>query len=297
MPWLDLHIHSKYSDDGEYSPEELISICVRAGVNTMAITDHNSTAAIPEAIFWADKLGVTLVPGIELDCTFREVGLHLLGYWIDCHNPVFARIEEDIVAQEQKAAAVRIAKARKLGIHVDAEAALDLARNGVVTGEIIAEVALQSAKNAGHPLLEPYRPGGKRGDNPLVNFYWDFCAQGKPAYVPIHFISLREAIETIESTGGIAVLAHPGKNISEDVSLLHAIIEQGISGLEAFSSYHTPEQTAFYLEQAEHANLAISCGSDFHGKTKPMITVGSVNCRGLETELLRGLMDKHHGQA
>lgn len=91
--------------------------------------------------------------------------------------------------------------------------------------------------------------------------------------------------------GRVAVLAHPGNNIHEDTALLHGIVEQGVRGIEAYSSYHSPEQVTFYVQQAEMLSVAVSCGSDFHGKIKPGITLGGFNCGGQEAELLRGLQE------
>lgn len=295
MSWLDLHLHSCYSDDGEFQPTELMALCKQNGIRTAAVADHNCVRAIPEAREAAHASGVTLVPGVELDCVCNSVNLHVLGYWIDPLHPGFEAVERDVLEQEQSAAKKRIEMTQALGLQVDAGELLKNAKDGVVTGEMIAEAALAQPENEESPLLAPYRPGGSRADNPFVNFYWDFCSQGKPAYVPIQFISLREAVTLIRDAGGIAVLAHPGINIHEDAALLDAIVAQGVVGLEAFSSYHSPEQTAFYQEQARLRDLAISCGSDFHGKIKPAIRIGGVDCGGSEDALLSGLLKKHEG--
>lgn len=292
MSWLDLHIHSDYSDDGQYPPKELMSICARGGVSTAALADHNSVRGLDEAAKAAALLGVALIPAIELDCTYNGVDLHVLGYWIDPSNSAFYPVEKDIMEQEQTASAKRLGLVSGLGIRVDAPEAYRLARQGVITGEIIAEVALAQKENTDNPLLSPYRPGGPRGDNPYVNFYWDYCSRGKPAYVPMRYISLSEAVCLIEHAGGIAVLAHPGNNVKEDMELLKGILRHGLSGIEAYSSYHTPRQTAFYLEFAKKRHLAVSCGSDFHGKTKPQIHVGCVDCGVTEAGILDGLARK-----
>jgi len=292
VSWLDLHMHSSFSLDAQYTPKELMSICLRDGVRTAALADHNTTQGVKEAQKWAEAMGISLIPAVELDCFYKEVNLHILGYWIDAEYAGFFQVEKSVLEQEQKAAEKKIELIAKLGIRVSPFAALRLAKKGVITGEIIAEVALQQEENKGNPLLAPYLPGGERSDNPYVNFYWDFCAPGKPAYVPIHYISLSEAVELIQNAGGIAVLAHPGINVKEDKVLLHDIIRQGICGIEAYSSYHTPMQTAFYREQAKELRVAVSCGSDFHGKIKPQISVGSVDCDAMESEILAGLVEK-----
>ncbi len=292
MSWLDLHLHSSFSDDGEFSPTRLALLCWRAGIGTAALADHNTTRGVPAMLKAGRALGVEVIPAVELDCTHEGVDLHLLGYWIDPAHPGFARAEESVLSQEQTAAGRRIELVRACGIPLDLAAVTALSKDGIVTGEMIAEVALAMPENAEHPLLSPYRPGGARSDNPYVNFYWDFCAQGKPAYVPIRFPSLAEAVALVREAGGLPVLAHPGNNIHEDAALLQSIVRCGVAGLEAYSSYHTPAQTAFYLRQAEALGLAVTCGSDFHGKIKPAIRLGSAESGGREAALLGELRKK-----
>lgn len=292
MSWLDLHMHSDYSDDGEHSPSALVSICMETGVRVAALSDHNTTRGVPEALEAAQKAGITMIPSVEIDCTCNDVDIHMLGYWIDPLYAGFQKIEKDILDQEHIVAKSRIRLVKALGVHVDEEKTMSLAKNGVVTGEMIAETVLADPQNDGIPLLRPYRPGGARSDNPLVNFYWDFCSQGKPAFVPVRFLSAREAADKIRAAGGIPVLAHPGNNIGGDEALLNAIIDCGVVGMEVFSSYHNAAQTAFYKKQALDKGLAMSCGSDFHGKIKPAIRMGGVDCEGAESELLAALMEK-----
>lgn len=294
MGWLDLHMHSSFSSDGEYSPKELMKRCKQNGVKTAAIADHNSTRAVETAQCWAQLLGIELIPAVELDCTYENVNLHVLGYWIDPADNRFAQIEASILQQEQEASQKRISLVRSLGIVIHPFSVLKKSRDGVVTGEIIAETAMEQDENRTNPLLQPYYPNGIRSDNPYVNFYWDYCSQGKPAYVPIHYMSLSDAVDVIQQAGGIAILAHPGNNIHENPALLRGIVEQGVCGLEVFSSYHSAEQTDFYRGQAQRMGLAMSCGSDFHGKIKPKIQVGSVECDSKEEDLLLSLLAKRN---
>lgn len=292
MSWLDLHIHSHYSDDGEFSPRQLMERCQKEGVQVAALSDHNATGGVKEAMAAAKEAGVTLVPATELDCTFGRVNLHLLGYWID---PAFAPLLENeakVLGDNQRVSRQRVRLAQQLGLKLDEDRMIEEGWNGVVSGEHIIEAALANAANDGHPLLQPYRPGGARADNPLVNFYWDYCAQGKPIHVPIQFISLKEALRLVHGAGGIGVLAHPGNNLAEDEALLRAIAAEGISGMEVYSSYHTAAQTAFYEQKALELSLAPTCGSDYHGKIKPTIEVGSVECHGQEAALWEGLQNK-----
>jgi len=289
MSYIDLHIHSNYSNDGEYSPAEIISMCYENGLKTVAISDHNSVKGIREAKCKANELGLDLISAIELNCIHKGINIHILGYFIDEEYPEFLNNENMILEQEQRASKKRIDLVRNLGINVDLEEIAKLAVNGVVTGEMIAEVSLNDEINKNNDLLRPYFKGGIRSDNPYVNFYWDFCSQDKPAYIPIQYINLNEATLYIVKSGGIAVLAHPGINIGEDECILKDIINQGICGIEVYSSYHSDHQTEFYKNKTKELNLAVTCGSDFHGKIKPKIKVGSVSCEGREAEIINSL--------
>lgn len=292
MGWLDLHMHSNISDDGEFSPKQLMEFCSEAEIKVAALADHNSVRGVEEAKFYADKLGIQLIPAIELDCSFKEVDLHVLGYGIDFKYGAFEKIEQSIEEQEKAAAKKRMDLVKAIGIDFDPDEVMRLSRNGVVTGEIIAEVALKDSRNKNNPMMIPYYPKGERSDNPYVNFYWDICSKGKKAYVPIEFISLQQAIELIYTAGGIPVLAHPGNNVKENEELLHHIVKAGIVGMEVYSSYHSQRQREFYKIQAEKYGLIKTVGSDFHGKTKPAIRLGSVHCDNAEEEIYQALIEK-----
>lgn len=293
---LDLHMHSNISNDGEYTPSQLMQLCKQHGLKTVALADHNSVRGIGDAQKSADELGIEFIRAIELDCQFEGVNLHLLGYGIDPTVPEFEKNEMDILKKEQDASSKLIHLVQDLGIHLEIEEVLDLAIEGVVTGEMIAEVALEDKRNQNNPLLEPYRKNGKRSDNPYVNFYWDFCSQGKLAYVPIQFLGLNEAIQLIRKARGIAVLAHPGINIGQDQKILESIVSCGIDGMEVYSSYHDENMVAFYNKQAEQFHLLKTIGSDFHGKTKPAIRLGSMSCHE-EIDIYQQFKKKLHEAA
>lgn len=276
---LDLHMHSNISNDGEYTPSQLMQLCQQHGLKTVALADHNSVRGIAEAQRSANELGLEFIRAIELDCQFEGVNLHLLGYGIDSTLSEFEKNEMDILKKEQDASSKLIELVQDLGIQFEIEKVLDLAIEGVVTGEMIAEAALADLRNQNNPLLEPYRKNGKRSDNPYVNFYWDFCSQGKPAYVPIQFMGLNEAIQLIRKARGLAVLAHPGINIGQNQKILEGIVACGVDGIEVYSSYHDENMVAYYNEQADKFHLLKTIGSDFHGKTKPAIKLGSMSCQ------------------
>ncbi len=277
MNKIDLHMHTTISNDGTYSPETIIQMCHEAGLEIVALADHNSTKAFRIAKPIADAYGMKLIPAVELDCHIDGINLHVLGYGINPNHPAFDVYEEEILTQERNSSQFVVNKIRELGIHLEDEALNRVQIHGVITGEMIAEVALEDSKNDNNELLVPYREGGSRSQNPLVNFYWDYCAQGKVAYYPIQFRTIDEIIKMINDAGGFAVLAHPGNNIKTNVDVFKKIIDKGVIGVEVYSSYHSPEVMNHYHALALEHDLIMTLGSDFHGKTKPSIHLGKFN--------------------
>lgn len=285
--WLDLHMHTSCSADGDRSPEQLVFHCASHGLKAISVTDHNTVRGVAAARAAAKEHELLFISGIEIDCTCAGKNLHVLGYGVDETDPYFAKLEQNIHQQEQEASETLMRRVSALGIPFDWDWVRKNAPDGVVTGELIAESALQT-DNA-PALLRPYQEGGARADNPYVNFYWDFCAPGKPAYVPLALPSIDEAVDKIHQSGGAAVLAHPGANLGKARDLAETILEHGLDGIEAYSSYHDQSAREFYLALARQRGLLATVGSDYHGKTKPSISVGAAECAG-QGQMLYQLM-------
>lgn len=289
--YIDLHMHSMYSDDGEYTPTQLVDMCHEAGVKIMAIADHNWVKANEEAKKHADELGMTYIPAIEIDCTYKGVNLHVLGYGID-NQEVFNQLGEDIEKQELACSMKKLELTNALGFDLKKEQLDALSTNGVYTGEMFGEALLNDSRYEDHELLKPYRQGGERSDNPYVNFYWDYYAQGKPCYTEIHFPTLEETIQLIHQHGGVALLAHPGNNLKGQFELFDEMVALGLDGVECFSSYHTTETNEYFYNKAKELNVLYTCGSDFHGKTKPSIYLGENGC--LNPQEIEDCLKAHH---
>lgn len=289
--YIDLHMHSMYSDDGEYTPTQLVDMCHEAGVKIMAIADHNWVKANEEAKKHADELGMTYIPAIEIDCTYKGVNLHVLGYGID-NQEVFNQLGEDIEKQEIACSMKKLELMNALGFDLKKEQLDALSTNGVYTGEMFGETLLNDSRYDDHELLKPYRQGGERSDNPYVNFYWDYYAQGKPCYTEIHFPTLEETIQLIHQHGGVALLAHPGNNLKGQFELFDEMVALGLDGVECFSSYHTTETNEYFYNKAKELNVLYTCGSDFHGKTKPSIHLGENGC--LNPQEMEDCLKAHH---
>lgn len=276
--YIDLHIHSNYSDDGECTPKELVKQCKNAGIRIMAIADHNSVKAIDEEKEICQQMGIVCLPAIEIDCRFKGVNLHVIGYGMDYTKAEIIILEEKIVSQEVAMSKEKLRLTNQLGFSLIEEDLSVLSSNGVWTGEMFAEALLAKEEYLNSNLLKPYREGGHRSDNPFVNFYWDYYAQGKPCYVEIKLPDIEEIISVIHKYGGITVLAHPANNLKDRFELFDEMLAIGLDGVEAFSSYHTKNDIDYFYQKAKEHHLLVTCGSDYHGRMKPMIQLGGSKC-------------------
>ena len=290
MGKIDLHMHSVISIDGELEPEEVVRRAQGQGIEAMALTDHNTVRGTKRALKEAEAFGIRLVEGVELDCVLGKRNLHLLAYGIDPENPVFAEIEGEILDQERRFSARRLEIFHEMGLKFDDDWVLSQNQYGLAVPEDIAMSALGDPGNEGCELLAPYRPGGSRSGNPYVNFYWDFASQGKAAYLKVSYRSFDELNRRMLDQGAVTVIAHPGATVDRDEDAIRYMVRAGVKGMEAYSSYHTPEQRAYYIGLARELGIAVTAGSDFHGRSKPSIRPGDTGCDGeAEREITQGL--------
>lgn len=286
MGKIDLHMHSAFSMDGQLSPEELVTGAAGSGLAAMALTDHNCVRGLAEARAAAERAGIIFVPGVEMDCHLNGKNLHLLGYGVDSGNPAFREIEEEILDQEQKSSGSRLQFFHSLGLVFDDDKVTSQNACGLAVVEDIAMAALEEPANGDSVLLAPYRPGGARGDNPYVNFYWDFASQGKPGYTRIRYRSFEEINRMILDQGGITVIAHPDITVGRNREAIGYMARCGLRGIEVYCSYHGPGEQEYYRETARSLGLAVTAGSDFHGKSKPSVVQGGTGAgEGQEQEI------------
>jgi hypothetical protein len=272
MNRVDLHIHSDGSHDGEFSARDIVHMGAELGMKALSITDHNTVKCVKDAVEAGEETGVEVLAGIEIECAFEGLVLHVLGYMIDFESPEYAALEATIVKRERTVGVKRVERLREMGIPIEVEDVAAVAKNGMFTGPIIASALFSKPEARAHPLLARYFNGESR--NPLSDFYWDFVAYGKPAYVPNEYYSLKEIVGIIHHTGGVSVLAHPGAVIGGCPEALEGIAAEGVDGVEVYCSYHSREEAAFYLRRTRELGLIPTLGSDFHGYVKPSIRLG-----------------------
>lgn len=252
----DLHCHSNISD-GTLTPAEVVNRAFERGVKVLALTDHDDTGGLDEARSVALQHGMTFINGVEISVTWRKHTLHIVGLGID---PAYIPLQEGL----RSVRSGRGERAKKM--------ADELAKAG------IRGVLPGALKHAGNPnmigrthfaryLVEA---GYCKDVKSVFNRY---LANGKPGYVPHQWAELSDALEWIRGSGGVAVLAHPGRYMVGKHSMgkktMHELLTEfaGLGGgaLEVVTGSHTPEQYAEFARYAEEFNLLSSCGSDFHG--------------------------------
>ena len=241
----DLHLHTTESD-GTWRPEELVQEAMKVGLSAIAITDHDTTAGIEAALRSAPS-NLEVIPGIELSSN-AESGeeVHIVGLWIDpCDEALQTKLA---VLREERMERVdkMLDRLRALGIVLEYDDVRKYAHKDVLSRSHVASALVEKG------IVESKQEAFDR-----------YIGYGKPAYVGRPKLSPRESVELVLNAGGVPVLAHPG--LLEDLSLLPALVEAGLVGLEGIHHSHSPRQTEDFMQMAEHLGLLPSGGSDCHG--------------------------------
>ena len=274
----DLHIHSRYSNDGEFEVKEIIRKCSAIGIDTFSVTDHNSVGGSREAQkLTMDDQGINFIPGIEIDCNYRGTDLHLLAYQIDTSSDNFDSLQLSVRQKYLDAVPQMMLNLEELGIPIDHDEVMEKSGGEPPSPELFAELLLAKTEQHSNPRLLPYLPGGDRSEMPLINFYLDYFAQGKPAYVKIDHLDFEDALSLVKDNGGIPIVAHPGLNLEGREEVVNELMDRGAAGLEVFNNYHSNKQLAYFAGEIKRRGALMTCGSDFHGFTKPRIYLGQYN--------------------
>jgi predicted metal-dependent phosphoesterase TrpH len=277
---IDLHIHSSNSSDGDFSPFHIVQLAKENNLKAISIADHDTVAAYPQTLHYGKEAGVEIIPSMELTTLFGEREFHLLLPFVDWKSKIVSELISQVSKRRVKEARGRIEKLQRLGFDITWKEVQKEAGLFPPLGVTIAQVLLRKAENDRNAVLEKYFEEKTRPMAPYY-FYKDYFMEGKPAAVPRQNLSIVEVLDFISQTGAVPVLAHPGayfQNAKEqDLAVLK---EKGLQGLEVYTSYHSAEQSALYLQMALDFDLVPTAGSDFHGTIKPHIPFGSLNHGG-----------------
>lgn len=270
---VDLHIHTKFSSDGMYSPAEIIEMAVKIGIKTVSFTDHNEILANYDGVELASKYAIKYITGVEFNSFWQGKDVHVLGYFIDFKSKKLHRFIEEIKDKKLKQTRERVKKLQELGFSISLEDVLAEAKSRPATGVTFLKSMLKRPENLKDERLFPYL-SGEKSRSPFMNFYNDYLIPGKPAFVELKDTPTEEVIKLIKECRGVPVVAHPKDLDEEQIKLLKGY---GAAGIEAYSSYHSEERKCFYVNLAEKLNMVVTAGSDFHGEEiKKDVKLGSV---------------------
>jgi len=256
---IDLHTHT-YTSDGSMSPAELVNHAKSAGLEAVAITDHDGITSVKAALDEGARIGLEVVPGIELSAQ-SDTELHIVGLYIDIENAALRQALEYILTERRQRNLAYVAKLAELGIPVTLEEARAEAGPGLLARAHFAKAMVT------------------KGYVSSVKEAFDtWLGSGRPAYSSQkQAISAAEAIDIINKAGGVAVAAHLHLMRKEDSVLFDYLKElksYGLSAVEGWYTEYTPEMETKYRRMAADLNLGLSGGTDFHGSMKPHIAIG-----------------------
>jgi len=263
-PRFDLQSHSTHSD-GALPAAEVVQRAADAGVELLALSDHDTVSGVSEAIAAGERYGVRIVPAVEISAIDAGASvpreLHILGYNVDYTGALLTeRLAEFLADREQRT--LRMAAALKeLGFELD-EAQLDarVAAGKPIGRPHLAEAVLSAPANADR--LE------QEGIDDIGSLIRGYLIEGKPAFRLRETPTVAQAVEAIHEAGGVAIWAHPFWDVSDPEEVLatidrfHAL---GMDGVEAFYITHTRENTELIAKRCAELGMLTTGSADFHG--------------------------------
>lgn len=279
MKRIDLHTHSLKSD-GAQTPADVVRTAYAAGLSAMALADHDNIEGVPEAMAEGQRLGVEVIPAVELSAQ-SDTELHILGYFIDIKNK---RLNDAMAYALQVRDQRQEETCRKLneqGFQITMEELRQEAHgNPVLCRAHFAQIMVRKGYAAS-----------------VQEAFTKYLSVGCYAYSNRQALTGPEAVSLIREAGGIAVAAHlhlikmPDDQLKE---YLKTLIPYGLQGVEGYYTDYTPDMEQRYRAMAKELGLVISGGTDYHGANKPHITIGSG--RGnleIPYTVLEGLRQRH----
>ncbi|TYP72671.1 PHP domain-containing protein [Paenibacillus methanolicus] len=271
----DLHTHTTASD-GLQRPADNVRMAKAAGLAAVGITDHDTVDGVEEAVNEGERLGIAVVPGVEISTYAGGCDIHILGYYTDWRSDRWREKLGTLLNGRNRRNELILEKLGKLGIAITmADVMAEARRAGKDSGtigrpHIAAVLVARGAVGSTQEAFEKY------------------LAAGAQAYASASRLSPFEALEWIREAGGTSVIAHPG--LYGNDSLVEDIIRAGAEGIEAYHSDHAPEDEAKYVKLASQYGLIVTGGSDFHGvRAGEDVFHGPIGHRTVDAAVLKQL--------
>lgn len=256
---VDFHSHTVHSD-GTLTPADLVALAKKRGLKALALTDHDTTSGLDEALAAGESGGVEIIPGIEISVVYEPGTMHILGYFIDHRSTRLQELLKGIQRDRADRNPQIIKKLRSLGVEITLE-------------EVVKE-------SGGGQVGRPHFAGAliKKGyAKNIEDAFKKYLSKGAPAYVNKRRVLPEEGIRMIREAGGLAVLAHPKllrAEAGEFDGILDGLVASGLEGLEVYSSCQNQEEAERFKAAAATRNILATGGSDFHGTNKADVELG-----------------------
>jgi len=274
MPRIDLHTHSNRSD-GTFEPAEVVRLAAERALDVVALTDHDTTDGLAEALAAGSVVGVDVVPGVEFSAEFDGQSVHVLCYWMDPQDAALQlelrRLREDRFRRGE----LMVDKLRDLGLPVGFERVRAIAGDATIVRPHIAQAMVEAG------VVATEKEAFER-----------YIGDGGPAHVAKHALDPVDAVALIDGAGGVCALAHPGMwgdQSSVPVELIERMAAAGMRGLEVDHPDHTPEMRERYRTLAGRLGLIATGGSDCHGTRYDPVRLGTSLCEPEAFAALRAL--------
>jgi predicted metal-dependent phosphoesterase TrpH len=278
---VDLHCHTTASD-GMFAPAEVVHKGHAAGLSAIAITDHDTVAGVAEAAEEGERLGITVVPGIEISTYAEGADIHVLGYFTANDNELWQERLSSLRGVRGNRNVLIVEKLRSLGIAIawsDVEGIANERRPADGT----------KGKSIGRPHIAEALI--RKGVVATMGEAFDrYLAAGAAAYVEMPKVHPVEALCWIKEAGGAGVIAHPGLYGRD--ALVKELIAAGADGIEVYHPDHGAESEQRYLELAHRHGIIATGGSDYHGERNGESYHGAIGSRYASPDTIRALLDK-----
>ena len=274
---LDLHIHSVFSD-GTNTPAELVAMADRKRLTTIALTDHDTLDGFEPAVQAATGMAIEVLSGLEISMVHGDVSLHVLGYCLDIADPALNEALGRLQAGREERNVRILERLADEGIDVSFADLARVSKSGQTGRPHIARVMLE--KGAVRSMQEAFER---------------YLGRGACAYVSRTVLSAEEAIRVIRGAGGLAVLAHPlqgDPTLERLPGLLRELVPLGLDGIEAYYPTHSARVRRKLKSAADHYDLLLTGGSDFHGDIRPGTTLAGGKNVSVPDEILTRMKER-----
>lgn len=258
-PWpvrVDLHTHSTVSD-GTDSPAGVVAAAAKAGLDVVALTDHDTTAGWDEAAEAARSVGVALVGGVEISCLAGGINVHLLAYLPDREDP-------GLLAEMERTRTDRLGRARRM-------VALLSQDHPIGWDDVVAQTTPGTTVGRPH-IADALVARGVVVDRSAA--FGSLLRAGSAYYVPHHAPDAIHAVRLVRAAGGVPVMAHPAaatRGRVVDEAVIEQMADAGLAGLEADHRDHAPDVRRRVRDLAASLGLLVTGSSDYHGAGKPNV--------------------------